>query len=63
MGHSRAKDVALAPTAGLAFLLSQVGAHAAARFDSRSGAGILRVIPSRTSQDRRSQRYAAAWMP
>jgi DNA-binding MarR family transcriptional regulator len=52
MGRSRATNPCPEPTAGLAFLLAQVGAHAAARFGERLAplgltpphAGILRVI-------------------
>jgi DNA-binding MarR family transcriptional regulator len=52
MGRSRAANAPSDPTAGLAFLLSQVGAHASARFAERLAplkltpphAGILRVI-------------------
>src|SRR5437763_8702685 len=52
MGRARATNPSPDPTAGLAFLLSQVGAHAAARFAERLAplnltpphAGILRVI-------------------
>lgn len=52
MGRSRATNPSTDPTAGLAFLLSQVGAHAAASFAERLAplrltpphAGILRVI-------------------
>lgn len=52
MGRSRATNSSPKPTAGLAFLLSQVGAHAAARFAERLAplkltpphAGILRVV-------------------
>jgi DNA-binding MarR family transcriptional regulator len=52
MGRARANESASDPTVGLAFLLSQVGAHAAARFADRLApmnltpphAGIMRVI-------------------
>ena len=52
MGRSRATNPPSDPAGGLAFLLSQVGAHAAARFGERLAplgltpphAGILRVI-------------------
>jgi DNA-binding MarR family transcriptional regulator len=52
MARSRAQAPSSDPTAGLAFLLSQVGAHAAAKFAGRleplglkpAHAGILRVI-------------------
>jgi DNA-binding MarR family transcriptional regulator len=52
MGRSRATNPSSDPTAGLGFLLAQVGAHAAARFAEHLAplkltpphAGILRVI-------------------
>ena len=52
MARTRSKPVAPDPSVGLAFLLSQVGAHSAARFAGRleplglkpAHAGILRVI-------------------
>lgn len=52
MARSRAPKSSSVPTAGLAFLLSQVGAHSSARFAERlapleltpAHAGILRVI-------------------
>jgi DNA-binding MarR family transcriptional regulator len=52
MGRARSTNFSSDPTAGLAFLLSQVGAHAAAGFADRLAplnltpphAGILRVI-------------------
>jgi DNA-binding MarR family transcriptional regulator len=52
MGRSRATNPSPDPTAGLAFLLSQVGAHSSAKFAERltplnltpPHAGILRVI-------------------
>jgi DNA-binding MarR family transcriptional regulator len=52
MGRSRATNPSSDPTAGLAFLLSQVGAHSSAKFAERltplnltpPHAGILRVI-------------------
>jgi DNA-binding MarR family transcriptional regulator len=52
MGRARASNTSPDPTAGLAFLLSQVGSHAASRFAERleplglnpPHAGILRVI-------------------